>query len=447
MIYIFNPDHDLALANFSPYYTPPATALQLMRDLELLPVWYGREGFVPVESENARHFADEVGRLFPLRTSPLPLSEITAGKRLLPAAAATPVTSERMGSTKKMSDEERGVRSASFIRKMMGAERIAESEKGGTLRTLRFAREAFAPWGWNPALRRKLLQWGADETMLPSQEALERLRCDSNRQSAVWLLEALKAADASFCGASRYCTGMEELMAYLNSFPGDKLLKMPLSGSGKGLVWVLGKITEKQADWCRRVIRMQGGVVAEPVRRKVVDFAMEFSMENGTPRFVGYSLFHTTASGAYRHNELLSDQRIEERLTSFVPSVRLRRLRQLLTEKLPEIFPLYDGFLGVDMMICSTPPGYAIHPCVEVNLRMNMGVVACCLRQRFMAAGTEGVFSVGYHKKPGDALSFHRKMQREHPATVCNGKITSGYLALTPITPETRYVAYIVAER
>ncbi len=70
-----------------------------------------------------------------------------------------------------------------------------------------------------------------------------------------------------FCGGNHiFFTNMEELLAYQHSTPGNKVLKMPLSGSGKGLIWILGgKITDKQVDWCRRVIRLQGGVVAEPV--------------------------------------------------------------------------------------------------------------------------------------------------------------------------------------
>jgi len=89
---------------------------------------------------------------------------------------------------------------------------------------------------------------------------------------------------------------------------------MPLSGSGKGLMWILGDMTDKQTDWCRRVIRQQGGVVAEPVLRKVLDFAMEFYLDGGACRFAGYSLFHAADSGAYGGNELLSDSRIEEKL-------------------------------------------------------------------------------------------------------------------------------------
>ncbi|KAA6323183.1 hypothetical protein EZS27_027349, partial [termite gut metagenome] len=39
-LYIFNPDHDLALANNNANYMPSAPARRLSEDLALLPVWY-----------------------------------------------------------------------------------------------------------------------------------------------------------------------------------------------------------------------------------------------------------------------------------------------------------------------------------------------------------------------------------------------------------------------
>ena len=37
------------------------------------------------------------------------------------------------------------------------------------------------------------------------------------------------------------------------------------------------------------------------------------------------------------------------------------------------------------------------------------------------------------------------KMQREKPLIIENGKVVSGYLALTPVTPATHYVAFVYA--
>ena len=43
-LYLFNPEHDLALASGEINYMPPASARQMATELALLPVWYAEEG-------------------------------------------------------------------------------------------------------------------------------------------------------------------------------------------------------------------------------------------------------------------------------------------------------------------------------------------------------------------------------------------------------------------
>ena len=387
-MHLFNPWHDLALAHFSPDYTPPASAVQMTNDLAVLPVWYAGGDTVIAEGTLNRTFVDEWKEVLPV-TSPL-IS--------FPEIALHP-------------------------------------------------QEALIPWGWNPLLRKKMLASGADERQVPTMEELQRLRGYAHRQHAVKLLRELKAEEPGFCGESHYYTRLEELLAFLSSTAGDKVLKMPLSGSGKGLIWILGSITDKQTDWCRRVIREQGGVIAEPVLRKVQDLAMEFYLEQGDCRFAGYSLFRAAASGAYTGNELLSDRHIVEKLSLFYPAIGWQRLRDSLIPKLARLFPHYSGYAGVDMMICETREGYAVQPCVEINMRMNMGMVARRFHDQFMETDGQGRFTVDYFRKPGDAWSFHRKMEQAYPLVVADNKITSGYLPLTPVTADTRYTACIVVDQ
>lgn len=392
-MYLFNPENDLALANFTPNYTPPASAIRMAEELAVLPIWYGGEDVtgknncdtkVVAGGELNRSFLEAVKKILPVEASLVSFSDIALYPHL-----------------------------------------------------------KIVPWGWNPALRRKLISEGVSQGLLPSPEELACLRKYSNRQCAVEILQELRAEGEGFCGESHFFTDTEELYIWLESLSGNKVLKMPLSGSGKGLIWILEGITDKQRDWCRRIVREQGGVVAEPVLTKVQDFAMEFYLHEGTVCFVGYSMFSAAASGAYMGNELLSDIRIEEKLSKFVSVELLRRLRNLLVKKLLSRFPLYTGYAGVDMMVCETSAGYCIQPCVEINMRMNMGIVARIFHNRYMYPDAEGHFVVDYFKKPEDALSFHKKMQRESPLKVENGKILSGYLSLTPVTKTTGYIAYV----
>lgn len=385
-MHVFNPWHDLALGNFSANYTPPASAMKMAEDLALLPVWYdGGEGVIAMVEVN-NLFLDTVKGILPVSAEMIPFSEI-AGRQ--------------------------GVN--------------------------------IIPWGWDPLLRKKMVVLGVAEDQLPTMEELARLREYANRKQAVQLLRELQEEEMHYCGESHYFTNLEEVLAFLQLMPGNKVLKMPVSGSGKGLVWILGEITDKQTDWCRKVIREQGGVVAEPVLRKVRDFAMEFYLHEGTAEFAGYSLFRSAASGAYAGNELLPDEVIEKRLSAYCSIELFHGLRESLLQKLPRQFPLYTGYAGVDMMVCETEEGVCIQPCVEVNMRMNMGMVARIFYDRYMDPGSEGEYVVDFFKKPGSAILFHEKMQRELPLVVSQGKIVSGYLSLTPVTWDTCYVAYVKA--
>src|SRR3712207_7313905 len=65
---------------------------------------------------------------------------------------------------------------------------------------------------------------------------------------------------------------------------------------------------------------------------------------------------------------------------------------------------------------------------------MNMGVVARCVKDRYMAADAEGEMRIGYHHAEGEALAEHRRMAAAFPLEIEHGKIRSGYLSLVPVS-------------
>lgn len=386
-MYIFNPDNDLALANFKPHFTAPASARKMRHDLSMLPVWYAPKGSkIIVEGEINRGYMCQINRWLPLNQSLVFPSEIQYHN---PAH--------------------------------------------------------IIPWGWNPTIRRQLIEWGVESETLPTPTYIKMLRHYAGRQNAVKLLKELKDSNSAFCGESFVFPKIEWLLSYLDHAKADQVLKMPLSGSGKGLVWIKGAITDKQIDWCNRVIRKQGGVVVEPVLNKIQDFAMEFEKRDGDVYFRGYSLFRSAVSGAYEGNVLLSDDAIEDKLSEFVDREEIRVLKKTLVYQLKKRFLGYNGILGVDMMICKhdTKPTYQIHPCVEVNLRMNMGLVAHRIYERFVHPKATGMFSINFFKQTAEAKKYSLSMEAKHPLVIERDKIKSGFLALTPIDDQTQYIATV----
>lgn len=388
-LYIFNPEHDLALASGEANYMAPASARRMASELALLPMWYAEEGSaVLAPSAYNLDYVKKIQELLGL-------------------------------SVDLITEPELAIEPDLDIR----------------------------PWGWDVALRKRLSVLGVDEVLLPSMGQLNDLREYSHRSKAVALLPELQLNEY-FCGESYYLKTPEEWKRFVEGRK-ECLLKAPLSGSGKGLNWCKGIFTPFISGWCTRVAASQGGVIAEPIYNKVEDFAMEFYSDGaGELTFVGYSLFHTGKSGMYEGNCLLSNEAIRKKLSQYVPLEALMDLENCLKYRLSALVgTVYKGYLGVDMMICRFPenekPVFRIHPCVEINLRMNMGVIARFLHDRYVRPGSTGRFVIDYHPSEGEALQEHERMSATYPLEIREGRVYSGYLPLVPVHKRSCYRAWI----
>lgn len=387
-LYIFNPWHDMALANFTPYYKVSAKILRMSHDLSFLPAWYAPD-------DALIHVAD--------------CSTVETFRSLV----------------------------ASF--KVFSSERFVSDTVSCEIR----------PWGWSPALVHMLSAGGADIFFLPDSASLDKIRYLSGRQRCVEVLSQLSSVDG-VCGETFCCSKLEEVRMHLEA-NGSLILKAPWSGSGRGLYRVCRQSWNANVEgWISRILRTQGCVMAEPIYNKVCDFAMEFySSPEGTVSFAGYSLFETDDFGNYKQNILMCDSGIEEHLLSFgIQTATLHDVR----ERLLEIFSgmvsgYYTGYFGVDMMICNQNGDILVHPCVEINMRMNMGVVSRIIFDRYLCPSSRGKFVVEHYNSDGEAVLSHQKMSSSMPLVVdTSGRIKSGYLTLTPLQSVTRYHAYVIVK-
>ena len=87
---------------------------------------------------------------------------------------------------------------------------------------------------------------------------------------------------------------------------------------------------------------------------------------------------------------------------------------------------------------------FRLYPCVELNLRMNMGAVSRIFYDRYAACGVTGRFVVANFRNRGEALQFHERCSSEYPLQVCDGRVVSGYLNLSPVAEDTSYLAYAI---
>ncbi|MDO4757306.1 MAG: hypothetical protein Q4A54_13235 [Parabacteroides sp.] len=371
----------MALASGSPYYMAPANAKKMAADLCALPVWYAEnKGHVLVAD------ADQIGWM----NNECPFSLDVRFLLSIPSDC-----------------------------------------------------DKVVPWGWSPVVLRCLKQAGVDESVLPLEKQMDQIRSLSSRRTAVDLLPSLRFPGT--LGNSEWLVSVEEIAVFVKKH-GSILLKAPWSGSGKGIQPLQAEPDKPMSGWIKRVITMQGGVVAEPFYAKCVDFALEFHVEENNLSFVGYSMFDTDSRGIYKGNFLQSNQAIEAYLSTFVSLELLTEIREVLLHELSSLLlGVYEGYLGVDMMICRIGENeYALHPCVEINLRVNMGVVSRLFYDRYMYPEVVGNYVVEYYPKRGEALLFHERMKSEHPLELVGGRLFRGYLSLTPVFEDTQYQVFVV---
>lgn len=387
-LFLFNPENDLALANGDENFVPSAQALRMGADLAFLPAWYMPEaGCVWLPEFTADQWSGK------------------GYEQLLPAVRCL--------------------------------DKNPEASAGPT---------EISPWGWNAMLAKKLRLAGVPANLIPTESRLARIRDYSHRSFSVAVGKKLQGPEW-LCGSAVCLRSEPEVESFVEAVS-DGVLKAPWSGSGKGLFWYeKGTYSSPLKSWANKILAKQGSLIAERSYCKVKDFAMEFYSDGtGNVSFAGYSLFRTDSRGAYHSNLLASDEAIENRLAHFTGKEVLRYLRTELEPLLSqEVGRFYKGYLGVDMMVCrfGEKPYDRIHPCVEINLRMNMGMVARLFFDRYVAPGRQGCFAVDYFKTTAALQTNHRQLAEKHPLVIENGKIRSGYLSLAPVGETTRYRASV----
>ena len=237
-------------------------------------------------------------------------------------------------------------------------------------------RRQIIPWGWNHSLKKRLINEGIDPAALPSEEELQFIRTHSRREFALEVHSRLRCGDSQVIGPDYRIAARSvgEIEAFISA-NGSAVLKSPLSGSGKGIRFVREGLSESDEGWCRRTLYKQGSVIVERRFEIIKECAMLFECHHEGIDFIGYSQFESR-NGAYSKNILASNEDIENMIAGYIPLNTLIAIREDLTAILAEtLVGHYEGYLGVDQIICQTDSPIFI-PVSEINLRMTMGLIA-----------------------------------------------------------------------
>ena len=239
-----------------------------------------------------------------------------------------------------------------------------------------------SPWGWSEDARRQFVTAGVDPVVLPPDETLRHLRNLSHRRSSIAILSAM--------GLDRLVpeevTDPQRALQLEDESPG-RFFKSPWSCSGRGVFCARGLSRKVLHEKTAGIINRQGSVMAERGYMKVAEFGSLYECDAIGVKFRGLSMFLTEARGAYTGNIVAPQDYFIRRIDSLG---LLRQLddatRQLESVLTPMLTPYYKGWLGIDMMAYTGDDGHIhLHPCIELNLRMTMGVAAMKISERLSA--------------------------------------------------------------
>ena len=320
-LYVFNPEHDLALASNLSNFTAPHAGRRLRSDLGYLPaIWAGENDYILVDHVDM-------------------------------ARKAYARLRARIGGG---------------LRQFVDKNQLSH-----------LAIDEVSPWGWDPAIRSFLLRHGVGA--VPSDPAIRQIRDLSHREHAAAVLAQLQCE--GMVGQSVKADGLDTVVEKLNAW-GRVVVKAPWSSSGRGIRFIEGTLNDYHSGWIRNVIQRQGSVMVEPYYNKVKDFGMEFSIdEQGGVHYLGLSLFHTR-NGAYTGNLIATEEEKIDILSRYIPVDLIANAKEKIMASFgPMCQKMYRGPFGVDMMIVARPDGdgFLLHPCVEINLRRTMGHVALAI--------------------------------------------------------------------
>lgn len=310
------------------------------------------------------------------------------------------------------------------------------------------------PWGWSPAEHRLLsplkshcskifqespiFNWLSVHRDIYSKKfALEILqRMLSEIESSIMISKSQTA---------RICTTKSEIEELLKTW-GTLMVKAPWSSSGRGLQPIV-KIPVHTKVWEKiiGIIRNQGYVMVEPLLNKAFDLAFQFEMEKGKIKYLGISNFTTDKKGQYQGNFLNGlPSGIPNELEKFISSLSEIILPPLIKNlEDSALAKYYEGNFGVDTLIFwDKSQGLKINPCLEINVRQNMGLLSLKL-EKLIYPGIKGIFRT-YYDPQKSFFIFAREMEILFPLSISNLKIKKGFLPITDFNEKSMFGAYLL---
>jgi len=395
MIHYFNPGHEIAVLNASKHYHPPAQIAKMQADLAFLPAWYASAGdFVYMETTLPDDFI-------------LPCTLLDFQVK--------PVTPVDFSEDREM------------------FQHSAVDLWGISPQSVYFFEKLNEQWNLSLAIP----AWKEELRFLGSRFASQKFLAE--------LLNHIPGIEPEIF--PQFVSSVETIEQLTVQSQEQLLVKSPYSSSGRGLIWLPpAKLAQSEKQLLAGMLKKQKQVSIEKALDKQLDFSMQFEITaEGKTQFLGFSIFQTNGKGAYEKSRLDSQERLEKIITSFIDKKLLFQTQLTLNEMIREmVAPYYAGIIGIDMLIYKAGGSYRLHPCVEINMRKNMGYLAIRLTEKYLHPKSQGEFIIAYNRDPQTTVQKQYQLQKQYPLAIENRRIRSGYLSLCPVTESTNYQGYII---
>lgn len=169
------------------------------------------------------------------------------------------------------------------------------------------------------------------------------------------------------------------------------IFKAPRGASGRAAIRVFThSLSENQRRWLERVLRVDGAVVAEPWRTRVLDLSWQMDIGEDQTTHYGSQRFLTDARGQYLGAVL--HRAIDGLSTDVVRWIHddgrnarwMRTTHQRTADHVANYLHAqgYRGPVGLDAMVYREHGALYFQPVVEVNTRWTMGRVAFEIEKR-----------------------------------------------------------------
>ncbi len=328
-LHIFNSSNDLALASDTREYIPPRNIQRMERELSPLPIWWCEDGdAVIIDNEQLIEASEEITK--------------STRKRIYLTSLSEGYTSLCRRSGNRFTP---------------------------------------APWGWSKAIVEKFRRFGIPATELPDEKQLGTMRMLSGKRYAVTYLQDFLAEATAEDKINKFVGEKMRFIDNLEQFEISErtILKSLWSSSGRGVFATdslnAPSILEKLSGFLKR----QHGFIADRLYDKKLDFALEYSIDNcGKVTFLGYSIFSAADNGYYGYNIIASQETLRSMiLESGIDADTIVWTIEKHAELINKHFSgRYKGTLGIDMLVTEENKIIKLHPCIEINLRMNLGIAA-----------------------------------------------------------------------